>query len=553
MGQGTSQVNVQSSTKFASNSDILENFNNRALKQITVTELVSFKNKLGRNLHERITSEELSKWLNMPPDAVLLREFFYNFVQVLSNFPLMKNSYEDITGVGMLKAIILTSTERCKKYVKSKNYDQLKLWFIALSVPKTIKEDPNMSSCSSDENFDVAYILSTFDGIDIDELSVPFIYMVHFISWLLVLTTHCPISNCKLENIPMFDHWDSYVKSARTIVRSMGMADESSCIEYEQFAHTVRSIAPHIFDPLARIMEHLLFTDDELVDVLSRNNEQLISSRVFNPELLAQIFTALPNQLPTYHLQQLYLGRDHGFSMRSFQAKVFKWGAPTILLLYGKRILNDEKYSTKNTRFRKFLHEYPKLKLSGMNTEIEEMYPAKSKIILAVYVSNPWKITNKDFFGGPHTTIVQLSPFQEVFRSSQRDTLYFNTIGGGIGIGNKQPMIKPTIKCYSPGNVSLTMDSSLEFAVLRNLGQGGTLKPGSVVGDKEFEVKMLLQDVEVWGCGGERELDGQLKRWEWEESEAKRRQQINLRGIGEDRALLEMAGIVGQAQSGGSV
>lgn len=378
-------------------------------------------------------------------------------------------------------------------------------------------------------------------------------YMAQFISWLLLLNTYCPINNCKLENVPMFDHWNSYIKSAHTILRSMGAMDESSCIEYEPFAHTIRSIAPHIFDSLSRVMEHLLFTEDELVESPSENHGGLILSKLLNPALLAQLSTTLPKQLPIFHLQKLYLGRDHGFSMRSFQAKVFKWSAPTILLLRGKRILDDKEYSVKNTRFRKFLHEYPKLKLSEMNTGVEEMYPAKSKIILAVYVSEPWKITNKEFFGSPHTTIVQLSPFQEVLRSSQGNTLYFNTIGGGIGIGSKQPVIKPTVKSYSPGNVSLTMDSALEFAVLRHAGQGGALKPGLIVGDKEFEVKMLLQDVEVWGCGGEKELEEQLKQWEWEESEAKRRQQINLRSIGEDRALLEMAGLVGQAQSGGSV
>ena len=55
------------------------------------------------------------------------------------------------------------------------------------------------------------------------------------------------------------------------------------------------------------------------------------------------------------------------------------------------------------------------------------------------------------------------------------------------------------------------------------------------------------------GCGGEKELEEQVKLWQWEEMEAKRRQHINLQSMGEDRALLEMAGLVGQHQSGGSV
>lgn len=554
MGQGTSQATAQSSIRFTSNADTLRSFNDRALKQFTVTELVSFKTRFGRDLGARITNQELTQWLNVPEDQVLLRELIYNFIQVLSNFPLLKDSYESVTGAGILKAIILTSPERCKKYVRSKSYDQLKLWFIALSLRKTVKEDPNMtSSSSSDETLDVNWILKSFNGLHLDDLSVPFDYMLLFISWLLLLTTHCPMNNCKLESPTMFLHWGSYEKSAQTILRSMKAYDESSSIEYGGFSHVIRSISPHIFDPLTRIMEHLLYTDDELVDPLSQEQDSSTSSKLPNPALIAQLRTALPRHLSIYHLQKLYMGRDDGFSMRSFQAKVFKWSAPTILLLRGKRISDDNEYNDRNSRYRKFLNEYPKLKTSDMDQELEEMYPAKSKVVLAVYISHPWKITNKEFFGGPHTTVVQLSPFQEILRSSQENLLYFNTIGGGIGIGNKQPVVRPTVKSYVPGNVSLTVDSALEFATLRHAGEGGTLKPGLVAADKVFEIKMLLQNVEVWGCGGEEELEEQLKQWQWEESEAKRRQQINLRSIGEDRALLEMAGLVNQSQSGGSV
>lgn len=555
MGQGTSQPSIQSNTQFTSNSDILKSFNQRCLEQFTATELVSFKNKLGKDLDEKISNEELTKLLYISEDARLLRELLYNFVQVFGNFPLIKNSYESVTGIGILKAIILTNPERCKKYVKVKHYDQLKLWFIALSLCKTIKEDPNMSSSSSsEETFDVIRILKTFDGLNIDELNVPSAYMVQFISWLLVLTNYCPTNNCKLANIPMFGHWNSYTKAADTIIRSMGATDESSYIEYHPFSHVMRSVVPHIFDPLPRIMEHLLFTDDELVDPhLGKVDEITNSSRLLNEAVLAQLSATLPKQLVISHLQKLYLGRDHGFSMRSFQYKVFKWNAPTILLLRGRIISDDDEYSIKNARYEKFLHEYPKLKSSDMNTEVEKMYHTKSKVILAVYVSEPWKITNKEYFGGSQTTIIQLSPFQEILKSFHADVLYFNTIGGGIGVGNKQPVIKPTTRSYSPGNVSLTMDSALEFAVLRHIGQGGVFEPGVIVGDKEFEVKLLLQDVEVWGCGGKKQLEEQLKEWEWEETEAKRRQQINLRSAGEDRALLEMAGLIGQGQSGGSI
>lgn len=558
MGQGNSQPAVKhEKTHFVSNAEVLKHFNDRAVAQFTVPELVSFKNNIARNITAKISNEELTRWLLVPQDKVLLRELVFNFIQVLSNFPLIKDAYESVTAVGLLKAIILTNPNRCRKYVGSKSYNTLKLWFIALSLRKSIKEDPNMSSSvSSYESFDPKHILESYDHLDVEELSVSSEYMIPFLSWLLILTTYCPTNNCRMRDQSMFKCWNSYKYSAVNILRSMN--PDTSYVTYKQFANTITTIAPSLFEPLEKIMEHLLFTSDELTACPLDWQEKISSSKVLTPALLAQLSTALRQQLTTYHLQKLYIGREHGFSMRSFQAKAFKWNAPSILLVRGKRIVDDEEYCQRNPRYRKFLHEYPRLKEEEIDPFCEKLYPAKHKILLAVYIPEPWKITNKEFFGGSSTTVVQLSPTQDVFKASGPDVLYFNTIGGGIGVGNKQPSIKPTQKSYSPGNVSLTLDSALEFAAFRHVGRGGAIRPGLLLArnhmdDTQMEVKMLVQDVEVWGCGGKKELEEQLKQWQWEETEAKRRQQINLRSIGEDRALLEMAGLVGHAQSGGSM
>jgi predicted mannosyl-3-phosphoglycerate phosphatase (HAD superfamily) len=61
--------------------------------------------------------------------------------------------------------------------------------------------------------------------------------------------------------------------------------------------------------------------------------------------------------------------------------------------------------------------------------------------------------------------------------------------------------------------------------------------------------------LEVWGCGGDDEAKAQAARWAWEEREAEARRKVNL-GTGDieaDRALLEMAGLVGANRSGGSM
>lgn len=72
--------------------------------------------------------------------------------------------------------------------------------------------------------------------------------------------------------------------------------------------------------------------------------------------------------------------------------------------------------------------------------------------------------------------------------------------------------------------------------------------------DEEWQDVFEIEDIEVWGCGGEDEAEAQKKAWAWEEREALLRRQITLgKDVEADRALLEMAGLIGQNRSGGSV
>ena len=294
--------------------------------------------------------------------------------------------------------------------------------------------------------------------------------------------------------------------------------------------------------------------DSDLIDheTMPMNNSKLMSE-----PLLAQLATVLPKELFLSKLQKLYVGRESGFSMRSLQSKCFNWEAPSILLVSGMLISDDLQYAKeKNPRYGKFLEQYPKLKEEQQH--LDACHSQRKKATFAVYIDDPWRVTNKEFFGSMNSMIIQLAPRQDVFHASKPNMIYFNTVGGGIGFGNKQPLISNAHKKYIPGNVSLTIDSTLEFAVFRHIGYGGAFKPSALLTkrgkeDESFEIKFIIQDVEVWGCGGEKELQEQIKKLEWEEAEAKRRQHINLKSLGEDRALLEMAGLVGQSQSGGSM
>lgn len=548
--------------QFSSNTEVMQFFNKRAVSMFTVTELAAFRSRLGgQSLADPVRSESLTQWLRLPSDNVLLCETVYEFVRVLSNFPLLKDAYDNVTGVGLLKSILLTDQARCHKYVGLKSYNHLKLLFIALSTRKSVKEEPSSSSSTSlEDGGGSSRLLRGYNNIAVDDLSLPATTLVQLLTWLLVITSCCPTSNCEFPDDLAYAEWSTFKMAAMNLVRTMNndivSSPESHSIKFDQFSNAITTVMPNIFKALENVMKHLLYQDSDLVSHPAISVDSIVTTRLMTRAVLAQLTTALSRELTFAKLQKLYVGRESGFSMRSLQAKVFKWMAPTILLISGKSILDDEDFGKKNPRYRDFLSKYPKLK--DRDQHLSELQKHKTKVMFAIYIPEAWRNTNKDYFGGPGTTIVQLSPTQEVFKAAKNEVMYFNTVGGGIGIGDNQPHIKSTFRSYSPGNVSLTIDSTLEFAAFRHVGYGGTFNPGLHLTqthqeDESFEIKCLIQDVEVWGCGGKEELEEQYKKWQWEEAEAKRRQNINLRSFGEDKALLEMAGIIGQGQGGGSM
>lgn len=548
--------------RFPSNAELLLYFNKRALGMFSVTELAAFKTRLNdKNLGSVIKSADLTEWLHIPSDNILLCQVVYDFIRVLSNFPLMKDGYQEVTGFGLLKAILLSNSVKCHKYVGIKNYDHLKLLFVALSTRKSVKEDLSSESLTSlEDGDDFRKMIRNYNGISVEELSMEAKPLLQFLTWMLLLTSYCPTGNCEFPDEKAYSEWSSYKQAATNLLRAMNSeittVTDAQYVTFGQFSNTIKALMPHIFKPLQKLMEHLLYQDADLCACSPEGANSMSGSKLMTHATLAQLSVSLPNKISISQLQKLYVGSESGFSMRSLQAKVFKWMAPTILLVSGKAILDDDEFCKNNPRYRKFLSEFPKLRDGEPNPF--NLHATRTKVTFAVYVPEPWKVTNKEFFGGLGTTIVQLAPIQDVFKANKGSALYFNTMGGGIGVGDNQPHIKGGIKSYSVGNVSLTLDNTLEFAVFRHAGYGGSFNPSSRLTqiqreDRSFEARFLIQHVEVWGCGGQQELEEQYKKWQWEEAEAKRRQQINLRSIGEDRALLEMAGIIGHAQSGGSM
>ncbi|SCU85799.1 LAME_0D02872g1_1 [Lachancea meyersii CBS 8951] len=553
MGQTTS-VQSNANSGYTNEKDVLISFDKRAVKSLTAPELTSFKaNICGRSLEDTVTTEELKALLRLPDINDKLSCLLASFFQTLSNFPLIKDCYENITYVGVLKSCLLINRQRCLKYVHDKFYDHKKLVFIALALNKNVKE--LSATPNSVESLDVSNIVSNFNNVSMDELTVPADAMLEFVTLMLRISMHTTTTNSKLGT-SLSKSWDSFKIFALNIVRTMNPCIVTSqdtlknVITYTSFSETLSLACPSLLLPLERLVEHILFLERDLVNPHALSLPKLESKLATEP-LLSQLATIWPRELVFSKLQKLYVGRDSGFSMRSFQAKVFKWMAPSMMLVNGIRIPDDEEYvRSKNHRYQTFLNEYPRLK--DEDQETLPPFTGKKKLTFAVYVNEPWKITNAELFGDTKTTIIQLSPIQEVYKAATPGNVCFNTLGGGIGIGSSLPVLKNSSRRYVPGNVSLTIDPNLEFGAFRNVGRGGSINPGSMTTGCS-EHKFLIQDIEVWGCGGEKELEEQLKNWEWEEAEAQRRQRINLKSINDDRALLELAGLVGQNQSGGSM
>ncbi|CCK68858.1 Rtc5p KNAG_0B04230 [Huiozyma naganishii CBS 8797] len=551
--------------------EIEQEYNDRVLRQFNASELYTFKCRVGmtRQLNDVVLEQELLEWLCLPLEGHLQQpsKLLVGVIKVLGQFPFISNTGGNLTAVSLLKAVILINRGKCLKYIGNKSYNHLELIFMALYLAQDSHDSTKKESYDPKEPHNIEKVISSYDGNSdcVSEITVQADNLLQFTTMLLLLSARIPRPNSQIDLKTADNDWAKYEKSAYNVIRTMNSSIISSCqthtISFHQFYDVISILLPTILTTLDNLLQHLLYTPDQLVDHTALG-PTFTETKVMNHGSFALLQFALADKgYPISKLQKLYVGRDSGFSMRSFQGKVFHWHAPTLLFVSGSRIQDDDDYSkNKNPRYSKFLEDFRKLR--DTDQQLSPCLLKKRKVMFVIYIESPWRVTNKDYFSAGRTTIFQLSPELDIFKANRDDVVYFNTMGGGIGIGDTQPYTKVNYREYRPGNISLTLDSSLEFGAFRNVGPGGMFEPGAlftrrngdgVVTSNSYELRFLIQDVEVWGCGGEKELSEQMKQLQWEETEAKRRQHVNLKSLSEDRALLEMAGLVGQHQSGGSI
>ncbi|PHH53055.1 Restriction of telomere capping protein 5 [Ceratocystis fimbriata CBS 114723] len=446
-------------------------------------------------------------------------------------------------------------------------------------------------------------VLAAFETLNIDEIvhkgdemqktatetgMIPADNFRHFIMLLLLVAPLGPQESLSqyVAQLPE-DGLQSLRTVADSILASFLNVETSPGVKASQWNRVIPVCFPNIFTGLHALFEHFLFSKDMDMSkprrsdtgssrlsqpagdlkpsVVVASNGAVVGTETFQPllavpgeimvsSIVSQLSFFLPGSSLFRRLRPLYAGSNDGFSLGSFQTKVFNWRAPTILLVTGTR-LTETAQSVQEANF-------------AASISSRKFRPGSKgdRLTFGVYISTPWRHTHKECFGESDTVLFQLEPVHDVFPASKVNSDYvtFTKAPGtsqALAFGSPHP--KPSQSSQwrngqlnTLGAVSLRLDASLEFGVFHHdyTSKGGAFQ-NSVFRRFDFQDRFEVESLEVWGCGGDEEAKAQAERWAWEEREAEARRRVNL-GTGDieaDRALLEMAGLVGANRSGGSM
>lgn len=536
--------------------------------------------------------------------------FLYGSFQVLSHFPFLKeyNGPSKSLSPRDLAVVAFIHTGRFRKLVSS-DYAYLTLVFVSLSLScseinkKTIESDENCdlgvtsprkegetdTETARRINWGTLEALGSFDGIETGDLTVSARDLQHLLTLFLVISSvpkkrHSLMQEHLKKNLR---RWQDFEPHALTLLRYVNPNINAtnvltSIIKHDEFLNGFRSLQGIFLSNFERLFKEGVLSAAAPEDVPLKNDEPEVpdekeskikkrqfpkfsETKLINEASVSFISACLENigstnSVSTQNLIRLYTGSEAGFSIRSLELKIFKWQAPTLLIVSGKRL--KTKTMATNKRYEHFTTEYPRYFKNAEEAK-NHWQTEKDVVTYAVLVNQPWRNSNKKNFGDENSIILSLLPRFDFYKSVHNPVLkgelvYFNNVGLGLGFGNDQPLSRANVRKYLPGGVSLTIEANLEFAVFRHIvsatsnGAAYFQKSQTLLAD--FEDRFMITDLEAWGIGSTKELEEQRKQWEWEEKQAEARQSVNMQSLGEERAFLEMVGLVGNnGASGGSV
>lgn len=566
-----------------------------------------------------LKEDTIARFLEIP-DVLGVSPVLFQMMSYIGAFPFLQDA-PAVLGLEQLVMVITIMTDRYKRVLAKGTTDRRKLLFKSLAVydrklSKTLADKESSSKVEKergetstsdkalvsqhasgfaidtpgDDEDDIGVeddddlVLAAFDTLDIVNAfkhgNTPLNHgtMIPADNWRKLITLLLLIAPLdSQENLSSYadrvaaDELESLRATADCILASFLDVELSPGIKFSRFNAVIPALLPHIFDGLTPLFGHFLFSKDLNFDkhkdepaghsTLPPNFVQPLlqdKASIMSLNVLSQISFFIPGSSLFRKLRLLYSGDDDGFSMGSFETKVFNWRAPTILLVKGTRLPETNHRSTSAESA--FLTTLPPRRFPPASAVAEET------LTFGVYLSQPWKHTHRECFGDEETILFQLQPVHDVFPASTFNKDYASFIKpsassplGGISLGCPPPQQTQAYRRSSTtalGSVSLVLDSSFEYGCFTHnyTSRGGAFQ-GSVARRFDFQERFEISSLEVWGCGGDDEAKHQAERWAWEAREAEARRKINL-GTGDieaDRALLEMAGLIGGNRSGGSM
>jgi hypothetical protein len=552
-----------------------------------------------------LKEDTLARFLELP-DILGVSSILFHMVSYLGAFPFAQDA-PAVLGLEQMIKVIVIMTDRYSKVLKNGKKDRTQLLYRSLAVFDRLHiqsptaeafgksednigknytgrqgfavDEPAGDEEDDDDDDDLALAaLEALDAIDvfkhgdappISQISVPTDNLRKLIMLLLLIAPLEPQENLsKYAYRVRGDKLNGLRRTADNILSAFVDVEMAPGIHIRSWNTVIPVSLPFMFNGFNPLFEHFLFSKN--LDFTKHKDSigfapqtPLIppppelpllaqEGEILDLNALSQLSFFIPSSSIFRRLRLLYSGGDAGFSMGSFETKVFHWRAPTILLVSGNRIMDPPK----GTQERAFSDTLPAKRFRDSSKS--------SHLVFGVYLSQPWKQTHKECIGDTDTVLFQLEPTHEVFHASTLNNEYVAftkapTSHAGISIGNPHPKAKQTNGLGSHvllGATSLLLDSAFEFGVFtHNYTSGGGAFHSSKSRRYDFQDRFEIESLEVWGCGGSEEAEAQRLRWAWEEREAEARRKINL-GTGDieaDRALLEMAGLIGQNRSGGSM
>ncbi|RMJ11518.1 Restriction of telomere capping protein 5 [Fusarium euwallaceae] len=605
MGQNLSDEQPQRRSHEELTHELAERFRSKCFTSLEFYSLKDvFKSLADQQDSIRYMKEDtIARYLEIP-DILGASPVIFQMVSYLGAFPFLQDAPVVLELPRMIMVIVIM-TERYRTVLARGSSDRTKLLFRSLAVfdrkPSESDAPPDAAQLGEpngkdekvqgnshvagfavdqagdevddDDDEDDDLVLTAFELLDVkeavDQGHAPKFHSAtvptdNFRKLLMLLLLAAPLD--PQESLSLYsphvvgEQLEGLRATAECILASFVNAETSPGIKYSHFKSIIPVICPNLFRGFNGLFEHFLFSKN--LDFSKHQNDTPItkvaqplltdSGEILNHNTLCQISLFLPGSDLFRRVRLLYSGNDAGFSMGSFQTKVFNWQAPTLLLVSGTR-LSDIPEGGQEAAF-----------AASLPTKRFPHGSKSDQLTFGVYVREPWKHTHRECFGDSDTVLFQLEPIHDVFPAS--------TINKDYVTFTKAPAHHPMLSfgCPHPhpsqahrkadmlhlGPVSLTLDDSFEFAVFNHdfTSRGGAFRSSSVR-KFDFQERFQIESLEVWGCGGDAEARAQAERWAWEEREAEARRKINL-GTGDieaDRALLEMAGLIGGARSGGSM